>query len=92
MSQRTLELAFQESLGITPRQYLRWHRMHNVYCELRASDAESATITDMAAHWGFTELGRFAVEYKQLYGESPSTTLGRRSAAPATRLSDALLE
>jgi len=88
MSQRTLELAFQESLGITPRQYLRWHRMHNVYRELRASDAES--VTDIAAHWGFTELGRFAVEYKQLYGESPSTTLGRRSAAPATKLSDAL--
>lgn len=90
MSQRSLELAFQESLGISPRQYLRWHRMHNAHCELLAGDAESSTITGIAARWGFTELGRFSVEYKRLYGESPGATLKRRKTAPPKRLSDML--
>ena len=91
MSQRTLELAFQEALGITPRQFLHRHRMNSAHRELLASDAESAMTTKIAAQWGFTELGRFSVEYKTLYGESPSVTLHRRKRSPPMRLSDALI-
>ncbi|WP_428356624.1 hypothetical protein [Methyloprofundus sp.] len=65
--------------------------MHNVHSELLGSDAESTTITKVATHWGFTELGRFAVDYKQFYGESPSLTLKRRKASPKKRLSDIML-
>lgn len=90
MSQRTLELAFQESLGITPRQFLRIHLLNCIRRELLKGDAESTTITEIATHWNFTELGRFAVNYKQLFGESPSMTLGRRKTSPAKRLSNAL--
>lgn len=90
MSQRSLELAFQETLGITPRQYLHWHRMNRIHRQLLASDVEATSITRIATHWGFTELGRFAVEYKRLFGESPSVTLMRSKAPPAKRLSDAL--
>jgi len=88
MSQRSLELAFHESLGISPRQYLHRHRLNGVYSELLVSDAGSAMVTDVAEQWGFTELGRFAGYYKQLFGESPSMTLKRRKASPEKRLSD----
>lgn len=90
MSQRSLELAFKETLDITPRRYLRWHRLHSVHCDLLASDAGSVTVTQVASHWGFNELGRFAVEYRQLFGESPSTTIKQRKTSPQKRLSDAL--
>jgi len=40
---------------------------------------------DIAAAHGFTHIGRFSVEYRRQFGETPSETLGRnerRSAGP----------
>ena len=90
MSQRSLRLAFQESIGISPRKYLHWHRMHKVHHELNTKGAASTSITEAASDWGFTELGRFAVEYKRLFGESPSTTLGKGTVATPRRIIDLL--
>ena len=88
MSQRSLELAFHESLGISPRLYLLRLRLNSVYSELHASDAGSGKVTEVAMRWGFTELGRFAGYYKHLFGESPSVTLNCRKATPEKRLRD----
>jgi hypothetical protein len=33
---------------------------------------------EIALRWGFAHLGRFAVEYRQRFGESSPETLGRR--------------
>jgi len=35
----------------------------------------SVTVAKIATRFGFTELGRFSVEYREMFGESPSTTL-----------------
>jgi AraC-like DNA-binding protein len=43
---------------------------------LRAEPGEG--ITAIAARSGFAHLGRFSVEYRQRFGESPSETLKRR--------------
>ena len=45
---------------------------------LLEADAESATVTLIATGQGFWELGKFAVAYRSLFGESPSATLRRR--------------
>lgn len=90
ISQRTLERVFCETLGITPLQYMKRHRMHLVHRELRADNSESATVTIIAQRWGFTELGRFSIEYRQLFGEHPSTTLNTPWRAPPKRFADAL--
>ena len=85
-SQRTLEYAFKESFGISPTKYLRWSRMNKVRDELLAACPESTLVTHVAFGWGFTDLGHLAVEYRQLFGESPSTTLARTTTPPVRQI------
>jgi transcriptional regulator GlxA family with amidase domain len=37
--------------------------------------APDATVTSIATLCGFSNLGRFSVRYRQLYGQPPSQTL-----------------
>ena len=92
VSQRVLELGFKETLGISPQRYLRWCRLNHLHRELRGAQPELATVTETALRWGFSELGRAAVEYRRLFGESPSTTLRRDRRLPGIRYADALSE
>jgi len=73
--ERTLRLCCQESLGMGPKQYLLRRRMNLAQQALRKADPSTTTVTDVAAGFGFWNFGRFAVEYKALFGESPSATL-----------------
>ena len=88
VGQRNLELAFKRHLGITPRRYLNYRRMHQVYRDLRSRSAASHCVTEVAGYWGFNELGRFAGEYRKLFGERPSVTLQRPPLRCDNRLFD----
>ena len=90
VSQRVLEMGFREMLGISPQKFLRWSRLNNLRRDLHAAHSGKETVTDMASRWGFQELGRTAVEYKQLFGESPSQTLSLEHHPHSLRLVDAL--
>ena len=92
VSRRVLELAFQETLGSTPLQYLHRRRLNFVRRELLNAEPDASSVTEIATHWGFSELGRFAVEYKWLFGESPSTTLKTIKRSVPKSLMDSLLE
>jgi len=74
---RTLYYAFQEFYGISPIRYLRLVRYARARRDLLGADPERMTVTDIAANWHFWHFGRFSVEYKSLFGESPSETLNR---------------
>jgi AraC family ethanolamine operon transcriptional activator len=91
VSQRTLEYAFRETFGVTPARYLRWSRMNRLHREFLDAEPGSASITATAAKFGFSELGRLAVEYRALFGESPSATARRTKTATDTRLKDLLI-
>jgi transcriptional regulator GlxA family with amidase domain len=80
VSQRTLRNAFQAVHGVTPYRYLRTVRMMEARQALLSPDSEAMTVTETATRFGFFELGRFAVEYRHTFGESPSATLRRASA------------
>lgn len=79
VSERTLRDTFQTVLGISPLKYLQLRRMRQVRNALLHADKQSHSVKALALASGFWELGRFAVEYKRLFGESPSETLGQRA-------------
>jgi AraC-like DNA-binding protein len=79
VSERTLRAACQEQFGLSPTRYLWLRRMYLARRRLAATQARPASVTEVAMANGFWELGRFATEYRSLFGETPSMTLRRAS-------------
>src|SRR5262249_23725433 len=77
VSERRLRYLCAEHLGMSPTSYDRLRRMSLVRRALRNADGRS-TVSAVARHNGFRDLGRFAVNYRATFGEPPSTTLHRR--------------
>lgn len=73
---RTLETHFKMFLGTTPLGWVRRMRLAHARQELLHSDPQD-TVTDIALASGFSQLGRFAGEYRKAFGELPSTTIQR---------------
>jgi AraC-like DNA-binding protein len=82
VSDRVLRRYCQERLGMGPRRYLWLRRMHMARRAMALADASTMNVTDIATAIGFFELGRFAVQYRALFGEPPSATLRRAPDAP----------
>ena len=80
VSSRTLQACCHEHLGMGPKHYLLLRRMQLVRRALRQATPGTKSVTEIATGYGFWQLGRFAVEYQSLYGESPSATLRGLSA------------
>jgi AraC-like DNA-binding protein len=77
VTDRALRMYCQEHLGMSPHRYLWLRRMHLARRALALADARVETVTEIANDYGFGELGRFAVSYRNLFGETPSVTLRR---------------
>lgn len=73
-SRRSLQYAFEHTLGISPLEYLRVARLHGVRRELKSTQRSAASIQDIAARWGFWHPGHFTTHYRQLFGCRPSET------------------
>ena len=76
-NRRTLHLGFREVFGVTPMAYLTALRLNGVRAKLLNSDARDLTITQVAMNWGFSHLGRFSINYRAHFGESPSAMVRR---------------
>jgi AraC family ethanolamine operon transcriptional activator len=83
VEQGTLLRAFRALHNTTPYRYLHALRLNAAREALLASDAEGETVTRVAMRFGFRELGRFAVDYRAEFGESPSETLRRATPTGA---------
>jgi AraC-like DNA-binding protein len=81
-SERTLRTCCQEHLGMGPIHYLWLRRMHLTRRALLQATPATATVTAVATDHGFWELGRFASEYRALFGETPVSSLRRPPAEP----------
>lgn len=80
LPERTIQYYFREHLGLTPVAYLRILRLNQVRRALRTPSHPGLTVTEAAMHWGFLHLGKFAREYRALFGEPPSATLAEGRA------------
>ena len=83
MSSRGIEVLFRDSLGIGPSAFIRHQRLHGVRRALLATSAEPGTVKKLALEWGFWHMGHFSQNYRQLFGESPTATLGRGGKSAA---------
>ena len=77
VSWRTLGYAFREHFDVTPKAYLKAIRLNGVRSELRRAEPP-VVIADVANRFGFWHTGQFAADYRKLFEELPSETLGRR--------------
>ncbi len=73
VSRRGLQYAFQETLGVKPSAYLRAVRMNGA----RRAIKHTHSVAEAATLWGFWHFGRFAHDYKTMFGELPSATFRR---------------
>ena len=71
-SRRELEYAFRACFDQSPRDFLQALRLNAIRLSLRRGATQ---ITEVALDHGVTHLGRFAAQYRALFGESPSETL-----------------
>jgi len=77
VSERTLQYAFKQVMGLTPIAYLTRVRLHRVRQALLAAPRGSTTISAEALKWGFWHFGEFSRAYKACFGELPSDTVRR---------------
>lgn len=80
VSERSLRYAFRDELDLSPLAFIRRLRLHAARRELMNAGAAIQGVADVAYRQGFLELGRFAADYRRLFGELPSETLARRRA------------
>lgn len=73
VSRRALQYSFQEVLGLKPSAYLRAVRMNGA----RRAMKHARSVAEAATLWGFWHFGRFARDYKAMFGELPSQTFRR---------------
>jgi len=77
MSVRSLQEGFSRDYGVPPMTYLRHVRLRRVRAALLDATPEATTIQAVATRFGFLHPGRFSANYRQTFGENPSTTLKR---------------
>lgn len=75
VSRQKLYDIFHDFHGCTPIAYVKRRRLEGVRRMILDTPQSCQTITIVAMHWGFNHLGRFARDYMEAFGESPSRTL-----------------
>ena len=80
MSARSLQYAFRDIYGMTPIQCFKARRLARARTLLRKAQPERGAVKRAALEVGATELGRFSVDYRSFFGESPSVTLSRHAS------------
>ena len=77
VTSRTLLRTFRQQLGVGPASYLKLRQLNMVRRALRGKCEPSSNVTNIMSEHGVSEFGRFASEYKALFGERPSETVAR---------------
>ena len=84
VGRRTLQRYFHHFMDKAPMEVLHDLRLDRARQDLLRTSGR-ASVTDIAVRSGFNHVGRFAIQYRARYGESPSATLRRRQITPVAR-------
>ena len=74
---RTLSRAFEKEYGMGPMAFIKQRRLNSAYLDLLSATADTTSIMQVALNYGFLHVGKFAIDYRKTFGESPSVTLLR---------------
>lgn len=75
ISRRTLEVAFRDRFGVSPSAFLKRMRLLQAHRDLVTASCEESSVGDIMDRVGLSHVGRFAQEYRAMFGELPSHTL-----------------
>lgn len=78
VSERTLRSIFKEVFGVGPNRYMLIRRLHLVRAALSIASPNTESVSHIALRFGFSDSGRMASEYHNLFGEYPSKTLMKK--------------
>jgi AraC-like DNA-binding protein len=91
VTERALQMAFRSHLGLTPAELIRRLRMAGIRTELQHAAGRESVLA-VANRWGLKSRSTLAQNYRQHYGESPTSTSSALEATrPATGLPHLLL-
>jgi AraC family ethanolamine operon transcriptional activator len=75
-SRPALHRSFRATFGTSPMAYLKSLRLSAARRDLKTA-RRGTTVAAVAMRWGFFRLGCFSADYRAMFGEKPSETLGR---------------
>jgi AraC family ethanolamine operon transcriptional activator len=81
VGQRWLHKCFIDVLGVSPYRFVRLARLTRAREQLLVCDSSPALIKTLSLSLGYRLSGRFAADYRALFGENPSQTLQRRAVS-----------
>ena len=77
VSLRTLQRSFSFYFQVSPCNYIKARRLNAARQALVAADSSRGQVARIAVANGCTHLGRFSVNYREHFGESPRETLAQ---------------
>ena len=75
VTDKTLESSFKSLFGIRPKHFIDLLKLNRAHEDLLSADVQTINVSDIAIKWSFSNFGRFAHSYKELFGVLPSETI-----------------
>jgi len=75
ISDKSLQSSFKSIFGFPPKRFIHLLRLNLAHRDLTQKNSKETTVSNISLQWGFRHFGRFAKEYKEVFGVKPSETL-----------------
>jgi AraC family ethanolamine operon transcriptional activator len=76
-SRRTLEYSFKDYFGTSPKRFIKALKLNAARDDLLTGSYGFNHVVEIASGLGFTHMGQFSADYRNMFGEKPSETLRR---------------
>lgn len=77
VTERTMQAAFKNHLGLSPSELIRRQRMERIRDDLLDDDTPVTRVLDVANKWGVHHRSTLISGYRRVFHEAPSETMGR---------------